>query len=126
MSDRYDRIYGQVVDLAPMARPSTVIEALPIAGDVTTWVVQVAYHNEETVAFLQSIDAEGQLRLVLPPKVLARLISQDAAIRARVNDRRSEETRKLQRERARVAEAKRVLERKREERRARRAAGGAA
>lgn len=118
MSDRFDHVYGQLHDLAPMVRPTTITEALPIAGDVVTWVVQTAYHNDGTVTFLQAIDAAGQLRLVLPSKVVAAIVRQDAAIRERVTDRRSEDRKRAERERERLRAARALLERKREERRA--------
>lgn len=120
MSDRYDRIYGQLTDLAPMARPSTITEALPIAGNVTTWVVQSAMHDSGIVVFLQSMDSEGFVRLVLPAKVTAAIVRQSEALRERVADRRSVETRKRAADKERIEAAKRLLERKREERRARR------
>lgn len=121
MTERFDRIYGQIVDISPMARPSTITEALPIAGNVTTWIVQTAAHNEGFVTFLQCIDAEGQVRLVLPNKVVAALVRQHDNLRDRITDRRSEARRQMDAERDRIAAAKRLLEKKREERRARRA-----
>jgi hypothetical protein len=120
MSDRYDRIYGQLHDLAPMSRPATIIEALPNAGIVATWVVQVAIHDDRPVAFVQAIDAEGQIRLVLPSRVVSAVIRQEEALRKRINDRRSEERKRADADKARVAAAKALLEKKREERRARR------
>lgn len=124
MSDRYDRIYGQLHELAPTTRPSTIVEALPIAGNVTTWVVQTALHDSGTVVFLQSIDSEGQIRLVLPSKVVAAIVRQDERLRERVGDRRSAERKRADAERNRVQAARALLERKREERRQRRQKGG--
>lgn len=121
MSDRFDRIYGQLHELAPMSRPSTITEALPIAGNVTTWIVQTALHDSGAVTFLQSIDAEGQVRLVLPAKVVRTLIAQEARLRERAGDRRSEERKRRDAERDAIKAARALLERKREERRARRA-----
>lgn len=122
MSDRYDRIYGQLHTTTPMTRATTVIDALPIAGNVTTWIVQTAIEDDRPVVFLQSIDAEGQLRLVLPSKVVATIISQEKRLRERLADRRSESRRREDAERARIRAAKDLLQRKREERRARREA----
>lgn len=120
MSDRYDRIYGQLHELAPTTRPSTIVEALPIAGNVTTWIIQTSLHDTGTVVFLQSVDAEGQIRLVLPSKVVAAIVRQDERLRERVGDRRSEERKRRDAERAKLTAAKALLERKREERRQRR------
>lgn len=120
MTERFDRIYGQIHDLAPMARPTTITEALPIAGNVTTWIVQTAAHNEGFVVFLQTIDAEGQVRLVLPNKVVAAIVRQHDSLKERLSDRRSEDRKQRDADRARIEAAKRLLEKKREERRARR------
>ena len=120
MTERFDRIYGQLVDIATMSRPSTITEALPIAGNVTTWIVQAAAHNEGYVVFLQSIDAEGQVRLVLPNKVVAAIVRQHFTLKDRITDRRSDARIKADADRERIAAAKRLIEKKREERRARR------
>ncbi len=126
LSDRYDRIYGQLHTTTPMTRPTTIVDALPIAGNVLTWIVQTAIDREDRKAtvFLQAIDAEGQLRVVLPSKVVAAIIRQDKALRDRLNERGSEETRRIRAEQDKVKQARALLERKRQERRARREAQG--
>lgn len=122
MSDRYDRIYGQVHDLAVMSRPSTIVEALPIAGDVTTWILQSAAMDDGVVLFLQNLDAESNLRIVLPTRVVKAIVAQHDRLKERVTDRRSEARKAADAEREKLAAARRLLERKREERRQRRAA----
>lgn len=109
MSDRYDVIFGQLVDISPMSRPSTIVEALPIAGNVTTWVVQTAAHNEGFVTFLQSIDADGQFRLVLPAKVVAAIVRQQSTLAERLTDRRSPARKEADRRKAAVQRAKKTL-----------------
>lgn len=106
-----------------MSRPTTVVQALPIAGNVTTWVVQVAIHDNDAIAFVQAMDSAGPVRIVLPGKVVAAIIRQEAATRARMTDRRSEARKAQDRERERLTAARTLLERKREERRVRRERG---
>lgn len=120
MSDTYDRIYGQLTGLGPMSRPSTVVEALPIAGNVTTWVVQTMLHDGAPIVFIQSVDAETKLRVVLPPKVVRAILRQESVLRERASDRRSEERKAADAERARIKAARDLLDKKREERRLRR------
>lgn len=111
MSHDYDRVYGKIVDIAPMTRPSTITDAVPIAGNVTTWIVQSADYDAGPVVFLQTVDAGGSLRLVIPPKVVAAMVRQWEGLRDRRNDRRSEERKEADRRREAKRKARAQLAR---------------
>lgn len=120
MTDNYDRISGQLEGVALASRPTTIVEALPIVGKETTHIVRSAHLDGGTIVFLQAIDAEHSMRVVLPAKVVAAIVRQDAALRERAADRRSAERKRQDAERAKVRRAKSTLQKQRDARRARR------
>lgn len=76
--DAFDRIAGTIDGLPDVrkTRPSTFSDVQPILGDVSTYIVQTYSTEEGMVAFVQTIDANGSTRIVLPPKVTAALYRQ--------------------------------------------------
>ncbi len=90
-TDKFDRIYGALEGLPGhrMTRPSTVMDSLPIVGNVTTYVVQSVRHEEGVLTFLQIVDDDGRARLILPDKVSAAIAGQ----RERLFDRSTPDSR---------------------------------
>ncbi len=74
--DRFDIIYGQLDGLGRRAKPSTVREALPIVGNVTTYTIETMRHDEKAVLFLEATDSTGATRLVIPHKVVQTIVRQ--------------------------------------------------
>lgn len=77
--DTFDRVIGTLHGLPDIlaSRDTTITEALPIVGRVQTYVVRT-YRSREgrfTVC-LQTVDAEGRARIVIPPKVVAAMYRQ--------------------------------------------------
>ena len=83
--DIFDRIIGAIDGLPGVrkSRASTVTEILPILGNSQTHVVQTYKGDDGFYVFVQTVDAEGRARVVLPPKVAAAIYRQrDALITA--------------------------------------------
>lgn len=81
----FDRIAGSIDGLPDVrkTRASTFTDVTPLLGDVSTYIVQTYSTDDGYVAFIQTIDAEGSVRIVLPPKVTAALYRQrDSLIRS--------------------------------------------
>jgi hypothetical protein len=81
----FDRIAGAIDGLPDVrkTKPSTFTDVTPILGDVSTYIVQTYQTDEGMLAFVQTIDASGSTRIVLPPKVTAALYRQrDSLIKA--------------------------------------------
>ena len=106
--DQFDRIAGAIIGVPDVKQTaaSSVVEALPIVGNVTTYTVQTFRLPERGfMAFLTIASSEGAFRHVLPDKVLAAIYRQ----RERLTDRSTPASRaraKAKRDRARKRAAK--------------------
>lgn len=80
--DHFDRIIGAIDGLPGVrrSRPSTVTSVLPILGNSQTHVVQTYKGDDGFYVFVQTVDAEGKARIVLPPKVAAAIYRQRDAL----------------------------------------------
>lgn len=80
--DAYDRVIGAIDGLPDVhrARPTTVTSVLPIIGKSQTFVVQTYATEDGNYVFLQMIDAEGRVRIALPPKVTSAIYRQQSAL----------------------------------------------
>lgn len=71
---RFDRIVSLINDVpnGKLTRPSTILDALPIVGGLTTFIIQT-YRNADTgefAIFLQTVDSgEQATRIIIPNKV---------------------------------------------------------
>ena len=110
----FDRVLTGISGLPGFksTKPSTCIDAIPIVGNVTTYVIQ-SFRTEDGgfVIFLQIVDAEGRERIIIPNKVAQAIYRQ----RQSLADRSTPTSRAYK---ARQKE----LERKRKEKAARKAA----
>jgi hypothetical protein len=96
---KFDRLYGGLVDVSLVVKPSTVKAVQPITGKAETFVIQTCRHKESgDYIFVECMDENGVTRLALPPKVAnliasqrdsltkrSRSISSRAAMRARMD-----------------------------------------
>lgn len=87
--DPFDRAHGVIAGLPDTlkTKPTTVMAATPLVGDVRTFVVQTVRREEGDTIFLQCLDAAGQYRLVIPPKVATAIARQRDALTARSRSR---------------------------------------
>jgi hypothetical protein len=78
-ADHYDRLIGSLTGLPDVleSRPSTVTTTVPMLGLSQTFVVQTFKQRElGFTIFIQQVDAEGKIRLVLPPRVALAIFRQ--------------------------------------------------
>lgn len=81
---KYDRLYGGMVDVSLVTKPSTVKAVQSITGKAETFVVQTARHEEYgDYIFVEVIDETGVTRVALPPKVANLIASQREALTKR-------------------------------------------
>ena len=80
----FDRLAGLIDGLPGVrkTRPSTFADVTPMLGDVSTYIIQTYATEDGFIAFVQTIDARGSTRVVLPAKVTSALYRQrDSLIR---------------------------------------------
>ena len=110
----FDRIHGGLEGLPgyKSTKPSTVIDAMPIIGTRTAYIVQSFRTNAHGfVVSLEIMDAAGQVRIIMPNKVAQAIYRQ----RQSLADRSTPTSR--QRDRARRERARKRAEKaKRRER----------
>lgn len=77
--DKYDRMMGALANLPDVThtKPSTIQTLSPLIGEAQTFIVQTYRQSEvgDTV-FLQYVDADKAVRLVLPPKAVEAICRQ--------------------------------------------------
>lgn len=69
--DKFDRVMGALVNLPDVTstKPSTVVAVSPLIGEAQTFIVQTFRQSERgDTVFLQYMDGEGSVRLVIPPQ----------------------------------------------------------
>jgi hypothetical protein len=78
---KYDRTYGGLMDVCLKTKPSTVQVVQAITGKSETFIVQTFRHPElgDYIA-IQTIDENGVVRIILPPKVCRLIGSQNASL----------------------------------------------
>lgn len=82
----FDRTMGMLHDLPDTVKtkPSTVQVVLPIIGVSQAWIVQTLRHREQgDTIFVQSVSAEGQIRIAIPPAVAEAIHRQYDALGAK-------------------------------------------
>lgn len=91
VTDSFDRALGMIHDLPDYdnVRPATVTDVLPIIGKAQTYIVQ-SYRNRDGLMtiFVQTVDAQGAIRIVLPDKVANAIYRQREALVTKANRRR--------------------------------------
>jgi len=82
--NKYDRIYGSLIDVSLHTKPSTVKVVQPITGQTETVIVQTLRHEDNgDYIFIELADGNGLVRLVLPPKVANAIASQRESLTKR-------------------------------------------
>ena len=96
--NKYDRLYGGIIDVGLATKASTIRTVEPITGKTESFIVQTCRHEENgDYIFIEHICEDGVVRLALPPKVAnliayqrdsltkrRRSISSKAAMKARM------------------------------------------
>jgi hypothetical protein len=94
---KFDLAYGRAQDVGISTKASTVKYVQPITGKTETFIVQTFRHPDlgDTV-FIERIDEDGVVRIVVPPKVASLIISQRDSL---TKTNRSRTSKRVMRER---------------------------
>ena len=93
----YDRVRGGLDGAAVFTKPSTVKHTEVLTGKSETYIVETARHHElgDTI-FVECMNADGLVRIALPPKVANAIARQRNALTDQI---RSREARRVAKER---------------------------
>jgi hypothetical protein len=81
---KYDRMYGGLIDVSLSTKPSTVKVVQALTGRAETFIVQTLRHEEYgDYIFVECADESGLIRLALPPKVANAIAAQREALTKR-------------------------------------------
>jgi hypothetical protein len=107
----FDRVLGTIHDLPDTrnTKPSAVTTVMPILGYAQTYIVRTYRRPEGFTIFLETVDADGRARLVIPPKVAAAIYRQ----RSTLTDTSTPASRKRDRTRRDRARLKKAREERR-------------
>lgn len=81
---KYDRLRGNMHDVAMFTKPSTIKNVQNITGKSETFVVETCRHEElGDYIFIECMDEIGVTRLALPPRVANLIASQRDSLTTR-------------------------------------------
>jgi hypothetical protein len=86
---KYDRKYGNLLDVSLKTKPSTIKIIEPLTGRTETFILQTLRHEGGNYTFIELADEEGLTRIVLPPKVSRVLLGQNEALTKQSRSRAS-------------------------------------
>jgi hypothetical protein len=88
--DKFDRVMGALANLPDVThvKPSTVVALSPLIGETQTFILQTFRQKEvgDTV-FLQYIDGETSIRIVIPPAAADAIARQRDSLTTKVRKR---------------------------------------
>jgi hypothetical protein len=94
---KYDRMRGQLNEMALFTKPSTVRSVQSITGKTETFVIETCRHDDlGDFIFIECMDEVGVTRLALPPKVANAIAAQRDSLTTR---RRSIASKRIAKER---------------------------
>lgn len=88
ITDPFDRVLGDLTGLPGhlYSRPATVATTIPILGSAQTYVIRTIRTPENRyIGFIELIEANRSMRLVIPTKAMAALYRQRDALATRRN-----------------------------------------
>ena len=78
---KFDSQRRKLVDVALFTKPSTVKVIHDVTGETATFIVETARQADlGDYVFLEQFDKDGQVRIVLPPKVCEAIARQSGAL----------------------------------------------
>lgn len=93
--DKFDRMLGALHSLPDVAatQPSTVVAVLPLIGSAQTYIIQTLRQKEQgDTIFVQYVDDQGSVRLVIPPAAADAIARQRDALTAKNRKRAARES----------------------------------
>jgi hypothetical protein len=95
--DYFDKIREELHGLPGyVAKQSTIVTSREFLQPPSTWIIETVKTDEHGALFIQAINSTGSVRLVIPQKVVERIISQHNAItkeRYKIRGQRAHATR---------------------------------
>ena len=88
--DKFDRALGALIDLPDVAhtKPTTVVAHSALIGEAQTFIVQTLRQREKgDTIFLQYVDGNGSVRIVIPPSAADAIARQRDALTAKTRKR---------------------------------------
>jgi hypothetical protein len=85
--DKFDRLLGALTGLPDVThtKPSTVVSVSPLIGASQTFIIQTYRQREQgDTIFIQYVDDEGSIRLVIPPAAAEAIARQHDALTTKV------------------------------------------
>ena len=67
--NKYDRLYGGVMDVGLSTKPSTIRTVEPVTGKAESFIVQTCRTEDGDYVFIEHVCEDGVVRMALPPKV---------------------------------------------------------
>lgn len=92
--DKFDKMLGALANLpdAASTKPSTVVALLPLIGASQTYIVQTIRQRERgDTIFLQYVDDQGSIRIVIPPEAADVIARQRDALSTKNRKRAAKE-----------------------------------
>lgn len=81
--NKYDRLYGGVMDVGLSTKPSTIRTVEPVTGKAESFIVQTVRTEEGNYVFIEYVSEDGVTRIALPPKVTNLIGYQDNSLSKR-------------------------------------------
>jgi ABC-type Na+ efflux pump permease subunit len=93
-TDKFDRMLGGLHNLPDVTstKPSTVVAVLPLIGQAQTYIIQTLRQREKgDTIFVQYVDDQGSVRLVIPPAAAEAIARQRDALTTKTRKRAAKE-----------------------------------
>jgi hypothetical protein len=94
ITDKFDRMLGGLHNLPDVisTKPSTVVAVLPLIGQAQTYIIQTLRQREKgDTIFVQYVDDQGSVRLVIPPAAAEAIARQRDSLTTKARKRAAQE-----------------------------------
>jgi hypothetical protein len=81
--NKYDRLYGSVMDVGLSTKPSTIRTVESLTGKAESFIVQTVRTEEGDYTFIEYVSEEGVQRIALLPKVTNLIAYQSTSLSKR-------------------------------------------
>lgn len=86
--DAFDKLLSRLVGLPNGAHTKpAAVQAIDFYGHATSYMIQTVKTDEGVTSFVSQVSAQGSVRFILPPRVLATLDRQRASLTRQVRSR---------------------------------------
>lgn len=87
-TDQFDNLLSRLLGLPNGAHTQpAVVQSIDFYGNATSFMIQTVRTDEGTTAFVTQVNAQGSVRFILPPNVLASIDRQREALTTKIRRR---------------------------------------